>query len=274
MEQPAGFTGVNEPVLRIMSYNIRYDDRLSGENAWTGRREKVASILGFHHPDLAGLQEVLRNQALDLLRLTSGYDWFGVGANGNGKGSMAAIFYRTERLKLLQQATFWLSEEPETPGSKGWDAMLPRIVTWGKFKDKITGKKFFHFNTHFDHKGRQAQIESAVLLQNRICEIAKDAPVIVTGDFNFTESGQPYYLLTNSRGTGALLYDAHYTSTHKHHGPEVTFCGFQVGCSPGARIDYIFTKNWVKIWRHGVLTDAWNGRYPSDHLPLLAEAYV
>jgi endonuclease/exonuclease/phosphatase family metal-dependent hydrolase len=147
-------------------------------------------------------------------------------------------------------------------------------VTWGKFKDKMTGKKFFHFNTHFDHKGRRAQLESGLLLLNRISEIAKETPVIVTGDFNFTESAHVYYLLTNDRGIGAFLYDARYISVHKHHGPVGTFCGFKVGDSSGERIDYIFTKNRVKIWRHGVLTDAWNGRYPSDHLPLLAEAYV
>ncbi|HEX3048445.1 MAG TPA: endonuclease/exonuclease/phosphatase family protein [Bacillota bacterium] len=263
-----------EPVLRIMSYNICYDDRSNGANAWVGRRDKVASIIGFHHPDLAGLQEVLRHQAVDLLRLLPGYECFGASTDGTGKGETVAIFYRPERLKLLQQGTFWLSEQPETPGSKGWDAMLPRIVTWGKFKDKITSKKIFQFNTHFDHKGRRAQLESGLLLLNRISEIAKDAPVIVTGDFNFTESAQAYNLLTNDRGIGATLYDARYTSTHKHHGPGVTFCGFKVGNSPGERIDYIFTKNRVKIWRHGTLTDAWNGQYPSDHLPLLAEAYV
>ncbi|MCL6591089.1 MAG: endonuclease/exonuclease/phosphatase family protein [Firmicutes bacterium] len=263
-----------EPVLRIMSYNICYDDRSNGENAWALRRDKVASIIGFHHPDLAGLQEVLRHQAVDLLRLLPGYEWFGTSADGTGKGEIVAVFYRPERLKLLQQGFFWLSQEPEIPGSKGWDAKLPRMAAWGKFKDRISGKKFFHFNTHFDHKGRQAQLESGILLLNRIAGIARDTPVIVTGDFNFTESAQAYYLLTNDRKAGGPLYDARYTSAHKHHGPGVTFCGFKAGGGPGARIDYIFTKNRVKVWRHGVLTDAWNGRYPSDHLPVLAEVYV
>lgn len=181
------------PFLRVMSFNIRFNTARDSANAWPHRKDLAASMIRFHHANLAGLQEALKGQIDDLAERLPGYGWFGVGRDdGRDKGEFSAIFYRRDRFELLEESTFWLSEEPEVIGSKGWDAAITRIVTWGKLRDRSTGKVFFHFNTHFDHRGVRAREESASLLLTKIKEIAGTTPVIVTGDFNSRESSEPY----------------------------------------------------------------------------------
>ena len=115
---------------------------------------------------MAGLQEVLIGQKKDLMKLLPDFGWIGVGrTDGKEKGELAPIIYQKKRFELLEEGTIWLSETPQIP-SKGWDAALNRIVTWGKFKDKYTTKVFYFFNTHFDHRGVTAREEGARFLIN------------------------------------------------------------------------------------------------------------
>lgn len=260
--------------FRVMTYNIRYDDPRAGALAWSNRREMVAGMIRFHHADLVGVQEALSNQLADLERMLPGFVAFGVGRDdGVRKGEFSAILYNKSRFEFLSGATFWLSETPGVPGSKGWDAAYPRIVTWAKFKEKATGQTFFHFNTHFDHRGERARVESARLLLQSIEKIAgRVSPVIVTGDFNFDETTEGYRILTNKATVEnpRALRDARYHSLHGHHGPTATFNDFKA-LVPGMKIDYIFTSREFKVLQHGALSDTWDGRFPSDHLPVLAE---
>ena len=261
-----------------MTYNIRYDDPRAGEIAWANRREMVASVIRFHRADLIGLQEALANQLADLERMLPGFVAFGVGRDGERKGEFSAILYNRAHFEFLDGATFWLSETPQVPGSRGWDAAFPRIVTWAKFRERSTGKTFFHFNTHFDHRGARARVESARLLLQNIERIAgRTAPVIVTGDFNFNEATEGYRILTGKtaeKSSGArVLRDARYHSLHAHHGPTATFNDFKA-LVPDSKIDYVFADGEVKVLQHGVLSDTWDGRFPSDHLPVLAEVVL
>jgi endonuclease/exonuclease/phosphatase family metal-dependent hydrolase len=263
--------------IRVMSFNIRYNTPADSANAWPHRKDMVASMMRFHRADLAGVQEALKDQMDDLANLLPEFGWMGVGRDdGKAAGEYSALFYLNDRFAVLEQKTFWLSETPEKPGSLGWDAACVRIVTWAKFKDKKTGKAFYHFNTHFDHLGEKARQESAKLLLQKIGEMTKGEPVIVTGDFNATENSPVYETLTKetidetASSPSPSLTDARYVSARAHHGPNWTFHGFETVVDR-PRIDYIFVSKNVKVERHGVLSDRWNGRYPSDHLPVLAE---
>lgn len=151
-----------EKSLRVMTFNIRYNEPRDGVNAWANRKTKVADVIRFHKADLIGVQEAQNNQLKDLEKLLPDFAWCGVGrTDGKEDGEYSAILYRKSRFKLLETKTFWLSETPEKAGSKGWDADFPRIVTWAKFQDKNTKKTFYHFNTHFDHIGAKARTESS-----------------------------------------------------------------------------------------------------------------
>lgn len=260
--------------IRVMTFNIRYDEPNDKENAWPNRKELVASMVRFHQADLVGVQEALASQLKDLDKLLPDYGWVGVGrADGKSDGEFSAILYRKSRFKFLESSTFWLSETPQVP-SAGWDAAYPRIVTWVRLHDSQTGKIFFHFNTHFDHRGERARKESAQLLLDRIRQLARDLPVVVTGDFNFTESSDGYLLLTGkSSEKPSALRDARYLSEYGHHGPTSTFNEFKA-IVPGRKIDYVFVKGAIRVLQHGVLSDTWDGRFASDHLPVLAEIVI
>ncbi|MFO7447983.1 MAG: endonuclease/exonuclease/phosphatase family protein [Ignavibacteriaceae bacterium] len=248
----------------IMSYNIRVGVD-EGINSWENRKEKVASMIMFHHADIIGGQEALINQFDDLSKLLPDYDWFGVGRDdGENKGEFSAVFYNKNRFHVLNSSTFWLSETPQVV-SVGWDAALPRIVTWGELKDKNSGQSFFIFNTHFDHIGETARQNSAELIVNKVKEIAVDKPSFVTGDFNAKPDSKVYEILTVS------LKDAQFESINGHYGSDITFNDFGRSAAPGNKIDFIFVKNDVKVLQHGVIGDTFNGNYPSDHMPVIAE---
>ena len=276
--RPMSGSLTNPRYLRVMTFNIRYDEPRDKENAWPNRKELVASMIRFHQADLVGLQEALKRQIDDLQRLLPEYAWVGVGRDdGKTGGEFSAIFYRKIRFINLATSTFWLSETPDVP-SKGWDAAYPRIVTWMKLKDTTTGKTFFHFNTHFDHRGVRAREEGARLLLQRIDKIAGRLPVVVTGDFNFNEASEGYQILigkTAQRETAPNLElrDARYLSQGGHHGPTSTFNEFKA-LVPEMKIDYVLVKGSVRVLQHGALSDTWNGRFPSDHLPVLAEIVI
>jgi endonuclease/exonuclease/phosphatase family metal-dependent hydrolase len=198
-----------EQPIRAMTFNIRLNVASDSLNAWPYRKDMAASMIQFYHTDIVGIQEALFDQVNDLAARLPDYGWFGVGRDdGKQQGEFMAIFYLKQRFTVLHHATFWLSETPEVPGL-GWDAACNRIVTWGKFEDQLTGKIFYHFNTHFDHRGEIARQESARLLLNSIRQIAGNAAVIITGDFNSTPNSIPYQILTQKfeGKTGFKLID-------------------------------------------------------------------
>ncbi len=262
--------------FRIMTFNIRYPNPGDGPNYWPNRKEMVASMVRFHGADLVGVQEAFRSQLDELSEQLPGYAWTGVcRTDGSDQpkpdNEFSAIFYRKERFEFLAGATFWLSEQPEKAGQKGWDAALPRIVTWAKFRDLSSKQVFFHFNTHFDHQGPKARQESARLLLQKVAEISGAFPAVVTGDFNARPDDPPMRMLTDP-GNPLHLTDAMVISEIPHHGPDGTWTdSFQTPGVPGQRIDYILVKKSERVLRHGILADTWNGRLPSDHLPVLAE---
>lgn len=279
--------------IRVITYNIKYDNPNDKNNPWELRKEMVADVIRFHSVDLAGLQEVLKNQLDDLEELLPEYGWVGVGRDdGTCRGEFTPIFYFKKRFELLSSGTFWLSPNPDKPGSRGWDALCRRIVTWAEFKDKILNSRIYHFNTHFDHLGFRARCKSAYLLLNKIQEISKGDPIIVTGDFNCNENSKAYKILTGYDKENQRKYlrcgylkNVRYESTFINNGPAITYHGYRAAqlfrligkprylkgiikkiCSRMS-IDFIFIKNHFKVYQYGILSDIWSGKYPSDHFP-------
>lgn len=260
--------------IRIMSYNIKYDDKTDTVNGWEQRKEQVANLIAFYEPDFLGTQEGLLHQLQFMEERLGSMQWIGVGrGDGKNEGEFSAIFYNTERFELVanSDSTIWLSETPSEP-SKSWDAALPRIMTWGKFRDTSTGKEFFVFNTHFDHRGETARAESARLVVETINEVADGLPVILTGDFNAVEDSSPYDILT---ADSSPLKDTYYKTEIPHVGPLFSYSGFKVVNSDSERrIDYIFVNEEVEVQKHAIISDFREGRYPSDHLPVIADVVV
>ena len=240
--------------MLVGSYNIRYknaQDSLRGD-LWTKRCQVICDQVNFMSPDIFGAQEVLYPQLQDMLRGLDGYDYIGVGRDdGKQAGEYAAIFYKKNRVRLLSQGNFWLSETPEQPGL-GWDAACIRICTWGKFKNLRTKKKFYYFNLHMDHVGIQARREAAKLVVARIKEIAKGAPVVLTGDFNVDQYDEIYRIFTDS----GVLKDS-YVSARLRFAENGTFNSFKSDLFTKSRIDHIFVSPKTRVEAYGVLTNSY-----------------
>jgi endonuclease/exonuclease/phosphatase family metal-dependent hydrolase len=258
--------GTNAQTIDVISYNIRYDNPNDKPNHWENRKDFLISQLNFYSPDVFGTQEGLVHQLRAIDEGMDNYTYFGVGRDhGDDRGEFTAIFYNTDKLEVLKESTFWLSETPGVP-SKGWDAALPRICTYGLFENKEDGSKFMVFNTHFDHVGEKAREESSKLILKKVKELNTDGyPVVVTGDFNLeSESGGVQAILTE-------MEDAHIAAGKNAFGPDGTFNGFDITKPVERRIDYIFVSpDRVEVLKSAILSDSKDCRYPSDHLPVFA----
>lgn len=270
--------------LFVGTYNVRNqnDDDARNGNGWPRRCEAICGLVNFESPDIFGTQEVLVGQLHDLLKGLDHYDYVGVGRDdGKEAGEYSAIFYRKDRLRLVRDGHFWLSETPEKPGL-GWDAVCVRICTWGEFEQTATKKRFFFFTLHTDHVGVKARREAMHLVLSRIKTIAKGAPVVVTGDFNVDQNDESYTILAQS----GLLKDS-YASARLRFAENGTYNAFRPDASTPSRIDHIFVSPSLNVDRYAILTDSYwtpiegeqpdannlsrsERRNPSDHYPVFA----
>jgi len=258
--------------VRCLSYNIRYANPRDGEDIWPNRKEAVAKVLD--GVDVFGLQEALPSQLEDLQKLTNSFLWYGIGRNdGKLAGETTAIGWRKDRFKLLAANTFWLSPTPDKVGSKGWDAALPRIASWVLLLDIRSGKTFTFLNTHFDHRGSEARAQSAALIRKWCSEHQDRQPFVVTGDLNAQMKSEPLNnLLSSSEDANLIpLFNARELAEVKDWGPDSTWNGFRK-IEPGRRIDFILTSEAIRVAQFTTLVPKTeNGRYASDHLPVMAQ---
>ena len=261
-------TAQKKKEIRVATYNLRMDTPSDGVNAWPHRKENVKALILYHDFDIIGTQEGFVHQLKDLCEMP-GYAYTGAGRDdGKEGGEYSAIFYKTERFKLIDSGDFWLSETPNVPG-KGWDATCcNRICSWAKFRDVNTKKVFFVFNVHFDHQGVIARRESGKLIVQKIKEIVGKASVIFVGDLNSTPETEQVKTIKT------ILNDSYDVTVLPPYGPVGTFNGFRFDAPLLNRIDYIFVCSGFSVLKYAVLTDAKEQRYPSDHMPVVADVFL
>jgi len=250
--------------LGVMSFNMRYGTAPDGDNAWPKRRGVLLDMLRSHSPDIIGAQECLLFQARYLAEQMPQYQWIGLGRESDGKGEMAALFYKPRVASPIRTGHFWLSETPDVAGSQSWGTHCTRMATWAQFRHIATDRHFYVFNTHFDHGSAQAREESARLLLRRIGELADGAPVVVTGDFNDSAETSPAWTIL----TEDPLRDS-WLVAQDTAGPEVTFHNWQRPLDhPQGRIDWILIGGHIEAERVETVAYNENGHYPSDHYPV------
>jgi endonuclease/exonuclease/phosphatase family metal-dependent hydrolase len=256
-----------EPLeLTVMSFNIRYGLANDGDNSWVKRCDLVVDTIKNHDPDILGLQECLGFQAAYLDEHLPAYTFVGLGREKDGGGEMTAIFYKPKELLPLRSGHVWLSERPDVPGSVSWDSSLTRMATWIQFRHWPTGTTFVAANTHFDHRGRDARHESAKLLSGYLKDAAGELPVVLTGDFNAMGGESAPWKAFDDAG-----YADAWEAAGKQLGPVTTWSGFEAPREGSERrIDWILTHGPVSVETCETVTDNENGRYPSDHFPVVA----
>ncbi len=259
--------------FKLYSHNIRYDNKniSGGEKPWSQRKQEIYKSIkfnGFNTKTVVTLQEVLKNQLDDLLKLLNeekdlGWTYFGVGRNdGKEAGEYSPILYNKNDFKLIDSSTFWLSETPDVP-SRGWDADQTRIVSWARLKPVDKGQSINVFNTHLDHIGVVARKESVKLIANKTVSYNSDISFI-TGDFNSEPKEEAYQTLSKVFKDSRLYNDNKY-------GFDNTFTGFDTKARHKV-IDYVFFDPRLStIQGFAVLDNHFDGIYSSDHRPLLVE---
>ena len=280
---------VNAQQLFVGTYNIRQHnngDEKAG-NVWSTRCKVICDQINFESPDALGVQEAFAGQLRDMQANLDNYAYIGVGRDdGKEEGEYSAIFYKKDRLKLLNSGNFWLSETPDVP-CKGWDAACVRICSWGEFSQTDSQLRFFHFNLHMDHVGTVARREAARLVVRKIHEIAQGAPVVLTGDFNVDQHNEIFRIFTES----GILKDS-YDAARLRFAENGTFNSFDSRLWSDSRIDHVMVSPHFEVDRYGILTDAYwtdkpaqtrkgkdapgeidfcekERRSPSDHYPVL-----
>lgn len=253
--------------INVISFNIRYDNPDDGTDIWENRKESVVFLIDKYKPDILGIQEALFNQVEYLSEKLRQYKYTGVGRDdGKQEGEFSAIFYNADRFDLLSANTFWLSDNPHKPGV-AWGACCNRIVTWAKFKERLSDKIFFHFNTHFDHQSKNARVNSSLLLAEKIDELAGSIPVLVTGDFNSTSDSEEFLLLINS---ASLKNCRDYSDNSMVKKDDTTFNGFGKN-KDNVIIDHILVNEGFSSVYYKILYEKENDRFISDHFPVLSK---
>ena len=276
--------------LYVGTYNIRYknesyDSRTNDQ--WSNRYRALCAQINFESPDVFGAQEVLHEQLLDMLGALDDYGYIGVGRDdGKEAGEYSAIFYKRDRLELLDEGHFWLNETPDKP-ALGWDAACIRICTWGKFKDLRCGRQFYFFTLHMDHVGGNARREAAKLVMERIGQMASpDDYVVLTGDFNVDQNDEIHSIFLED----GLLKDT-YSNARIVFSENGTWNGFVPDKKDDSRIDHIFVSAPFRVEAYGMRTDSYwipdgvktnadgttvpkfRRHDPSDHYPVFAKLF-
>ena len=250
-------------VVKLMTYNIRFDTKEDGINQWNYRKKGLIALIKKLNPDILGIQEGLPNQISYLSKQLDAYSLIGEGREGENDGEYCAIYYKNKKFKLEKGETFWLSETPEIP-SIGWDAALKRIATVGVFKSLNSNRKLVVYNSHFDHIGKIAREKSVDVILNHIegNEYLKNELAFM-GDLNSTPNELSIKLIKE-------VFDDSFEkfAIKKPYG---TYNGFDSKSDLSKRIDYIFTKN-MSISKYERISEKLpNGLWPSDHFPVLIE---
>jgi len=272
---------LKEEKIRIVSYNMLFnlehkETKLPEKFQWKNRLPRIVEYIEFAKPDIIGSQELYYSQVTDLMKfLSKDYSYYGVGReDGKTKGEIEAIFYNKHRFTLLEAKTVSITSCSDKQN----------VITFCKFEDLKTGKKFIMLNVHLNFNDPSVKLLEAKFIQKTIQNIKENIPIILTGDFNVfparLDLGLPFHdgdyivqILTSGK-----MYDSKDRTIVGHLGPisstnfnSETRENFTGSGTPGVILDRIFVTSNVYVWMHGIDPAKVNGDYGSDHLPVVTD---
>lgn len=169
--------------IKVVSYNLYWWNAF-GQNPWKGQ-QITDNIKNRLQADVIGLQEC---DNPGLIEGRTGYKEASPFAGAQGT--------------MVKSGLFDVGDTgAQDIGAAGkWG---PRYVTWAELTHKASGRTFWHFNTHWcvhNGNGRTCgpgkRYAGAKNMLQIIREKARQAPVIITGDFNaaMSEAGPRHFL--------------------------------------------------------------------------------
>lgn len=251
--------------MRMMTFNIRFENPEDVENRWEARREQVCEIIRRYAPSIIGTQEGTWNQLIYLLNNLPEYTFHAPDRVIDDTCQYPTIYYHRKKFEVTGGGDRWLSKTPSVHRSKDWDSAFPRMMSYGMFRDQETGRKLLVIVTHLDHQGTEARQEQARLIASFVTR--HTVPAVVMGDFNDRPGSRTHQILT---GSDVALYDT-WQLLGKNEGEEsMTHHGFS-GFPQKTRMDWILVSSHFRVTGAQVIRDHWDGQYPSDHFPYLVD---
>jgi endonuclease/exonuclease/phosphatase family metal-dependent hydrolase len=242
--------------LRVASFNIRTSRGQDGWNSWPWRRRACAAAIEHLGADVVGLQEVRPSQLRYLRRRFRSARFYGRGRDADGGGEHAAVLLSDPTWAVDSSETRWLASTPAVPGSRGWDAHLPRVATIVRLDS--AGSRIGVVNAHFDHSGRAARRHSADLVLEWIAA-EPERDWLVLGDLNAVP-GSPVLAAFADAGFRDALAGVRGGTQH----------GFS-GATDRTRIDHVLVGPRWTVLGAEIRHDRPGGRLPSDHWPVVAD---
>lgn len=256
--------------MKVMTFNLKNDTFFTRKNMrWDTRREFVLNIIETYRPDVIGVQELTPEGKKELSRLLPQYQFIGEPRNARLPyfNEETDIGFLKKKYECLEENTFWLSAHPQKRGSRVWTSIFPRICTKALLKEKTSGKTFLVYNTHLDHLIPHSRLkELQVIAQSIQKKRSLGTPVILMGDFNTTIDSAA---LKDFLASGQSLQSVYTSLSLPLHNTIHYGRGTQKeNVKP---IDYIFVSRSFEIQSCEIITAHFNGFYPSDHYPVIAE---
>lgn len=246
--------------IKVISFNLRIAVKSDGVNYFDNRLPRIVAFLKSECPDIVGFQEVNAHMKDLLNESLADYILVGCGREKDCGGESALIGYRKDKFELLGFENFWLSATPTVPGSKyGFDQSgCPRITSAAFLKMRGTQTPFWFVNTHLDHAGKMARLFGAMQIMQFVS--SKNAPCVITGDFNALPDAPEIKLLVSNEVYPIVEATEKIENTFHAYSP--TFRG---------KIDYVFTS--LKCDPDEAILypdEPVEGVYMSDHRPVCA----
>lgn len=252
--------------LLVGTFNLRYAST-NKPNAWPDRRPVMKALLDQYQPDILGTQEGLYSQLKDIAADQPAYDWIGMGREGGSRSEFMAVFFKRTRFEPMEYDHFWLSDTPEVVGSSTWGHSNRRMVTWVRFRDRVTGREFYFWNTHLDHQVQTAREKAATLINARIAKVNPALPLLLAGDFNaIARDNKAYDILVRDGG----MRDTWYAAAEHRNENLNSFHGYEPPRRELRRIDWILSRGALDVRATEVIDFRRGDQFPSDHFPVFA----
>ncbi|ROQ93287.1 endonuclease/exonuclease/phosphatase family protein [Desulfosoma caldarium] len=251
--------------MRVMTFNLRFENDRDGQNSWIYRRDLVVAIVRRYRPDVLGTQEGRWTMLQYLAEALQDYAIHAPHRVLDDTCQYPTLFLRKDWGTVVDGAEFWLSRTPQVHRSKDWDSAFPRMMSWARVVEKSTGADLWVSVTHLDHMGAEARVEQARILAQWVQE--HFGAHIVMGDFNDGPESTVHRLLTHSV---VGLQDSWRVAGRGEGDAEKTHHGFS-GVPQKSRMDWILISRHFHVREAHIVRDHFEGRYPSDHFPYYAD---
>ncbi|PHV69394.1 endonuclease [Sporanaerobium hydrogeniformans] len=254
--------------MKIMTFNLRSDNILDIHNRWKKRKEIVYKVINKYQCDIIGLQEVTGQMEKDIKENMEAYQIF-------GEGRTKKLFLEKNNLLIKHNypiqapETFWLSSTPDRVGSSIWYSLFPRICTTAIVEVK-PGVCVRVYNTHLDcllPYAREYGLKKIAQAMEKY-QKQEDLPCILMGDFNATPESK---LIKNFKN--GVYSNKHFIAVQEMDSQlyKESTMGMFKGKEKGMHIDYIFVSDDFNIKDVRIVRDNMEGKYPSDHYPIIAD---